>query len=70
VTGYTATTANNTNKVTATAGEDAIILLEVNGTLLDNGTSATWAAGQNVLTVTVTEDGKAATEYTVTVTKS
>jgi hypothetical protein len=70
VTGYTATTANNTNKVTATAGEDAIILLEVNGTLLDNGTSATWAAGENVLTVTVTEDGKAATEYTVTVTKS
>jgi hypothetical protein len=70
VTGYTAITANNTNKVTATAGEDATILLEVNGTMLDNGTSATWAAGQNVLTVTVTEDGKAATEYTVTVTKS
>lgn len=70
MTSYTATTTNNTNKVTAAAGENAIILLEVNGVLLENGTSVAWAAGENVLTITVTEDGKAATEYTVTVTKS
>jgi hypothetical protein len=70
VTSYTATTANNTNKVTATAGEDAILLLEVNGALLGNGTSATWVDGENVLTITVTENGKATTEYTMTVTKS
>lgn len=67
---YTLTTTNNTNKVTATAADDAAILLELNGEIVENGTSLTWASGENTLTVTVTENGKESTTYTVIVTKS
>ena len=67
---YTATTTNNTNKVTATptdpAAEVAIILGE--STEVTNGGNATWEIGENVLTITVS-GGAPDTVYTVTVTK-
>lgn len=63
---YTATTANATNKVTATPteeGDEVVIML--GETEIENGSSATWEVGENVLEITV--DGE--TTYTVTVTK-
>ena len=67
---YTVTTSNNTNQVTATAADDAAILVELNGAAINNGASATWNTGENTLTVTVTDNGKEPTTYTVIVTKS
>lgn len=70
MTEYTATTSNATNKVTATpADETATVEILVGETALENGASATWAAGENTVTVTVT-DGTVSKAYTVTVTKS
>lgn len=67
---YEVATTNATNKVTATAAEGAeiaITLTNTNGTSeIENGTAASWASGENTLTVKV--DGT--TTYTVTVTKS
>lgn len=65
---YEVATTNATNKVTATAdAEVAITLTNANGTTeIENGTAATWATGENTLTIKV--DGT--TTYTVTVTKS
>lgn len=69
-TAYTATTANTTNKVTATAEDSGATISIKNGeTEIANGGSATWAAGENALTITVT-NGTATKTYTVTVTKS
>lgn len=48
----------------------ATIVLELNGETIENGTSVTWASGENTLTVTVTENGKEPTTYTVIVTKT
>lgn len=67
---YTVSTSNNTNKVTATAADDAVILVELNGTAMNNGASATWQTGENTLTVIVTDNGKEPTTYTVIVTKA
>jgi len=70
VTEYTATTSNATNKVTATpADETATVEILVGETEIENGASATWADGENTVTVTVT-DGTVSKAYTVTVTKS
>lgn len=66
MTEYTATTSNSTNKVTATpteAGDEVVIML--GDTEIENGSSATWEVGENVLTITVDNE----TTYTVTVTK-
>ncbi len=69
VTEYAVTTANATNKVTATAeDEDATIVITNGETTVENGQSATWEAGENTLTVTVT-NGETEKVYTVTVTK-
>lgn len=69
VTAYTATTSNNTNKVTATpTDEDATVEISLGVVPIENGTAATWATGENTLTVKVT-NGSASTTYTVTVTK-
>lgn len=69
VTEYAVTTSNSTNKVTATCDdEDASITILVGETPLENGSSATWASGENTLTITVAK-GEAETVYTVTVTK-
>jgi len=74
---YTASTTNATNTVTATpANAGAKVVITNKGTTGDaveipNGTAATWQAGTNTLTITVTaEDGTTTKAYTVTVTKS
>lgn len=70
VTEYTAATENATNKVTAVAADENAEISIVNGeTVVENEGSATWEAGENTLTVTVT-NGTAEKTYTVTVTKS
>ena len=70
VTEYTATTENATNKVTATpTDENATVTILVGETEIENGASATWETGENVVTITV-ENGEESTVYTVTVTKS
>lgn len=67
---YTATTTNATNKVTATAEDNKATISIKNGdTDVANGEAATWADGENVLTVNVV-NGTASKTYTVTVTKS
>lgn len=67
---YTATTTNDADKVTATAtDENAEIVIMLGETEVTNGGNATWAAGENELTITVTNE-TASKEYTVTVTKS
>lgn len=67
---YTAATTNATNKVTATTDDpSAIITIDLDGETIENESSPTWATGDNVLTITVT-DGASVTEYVVTVTKS
>lgn len=67
---YAATTTNATNKVTATTDDpSAVIAIDLDGETIDNESSPTWEAGDNVLTITVT-DGASETIYVVTVTKS
>lgn len=69
---YTASTANNTNTVTAIpTSAGSRIDVTVNDEPLDNGSSAAWKDGSNTVRITVTaEDGAATKTYTVTVTKS
>ncbi len=69
---YTAPTTNATNTITAMpADAGAEIQVKVGDTVIANGSAATWAAGANTVTITVTaEDGKTTKVYTVTVTKS
>lgn len=63
-------TTNATNKVTATTDDpSAIITIDLDGEPIENESSPTWASGENVLTITVT-DGASETVYVVTVTKS
>lgn len=63
-------TSNNTNKVTATpTDENATVVITLGESQIQNGTSATWDVGENVLTITVT-NGTSETIYIVTVTKS
>lgn len=70
MTAYTASTTNATNKITATAeSETATVEITVGETAVENGSSATWQAGENVVTIKVT-DGEAEKTYTVTVTKA
>jgi hypothetical protein len=73
---YTVTTTDATNKVTATTDDPSAVIEivltnseEEEGVTVANGTAATWASGENVLTITVT-DGASETIYVVTVTKS
>lgn len=69
---YTAATTDATNTITAvpaTAG--ATVEITVGTETVSNGSAATWADGENTVTVTVTaEDGTTTKAYTVTVTKS
>lgn len=48
--------------------EDATIEILLGETEIENGTNATWEAGENTLTITVTNE-TSETVYTVTVTK-
>lgn len=67
---YTATTTNATNTITATPTDsNAEVEIKVGETAVENGTAATWSAGENIVTVKVTNGSEAET-YTVTVTKS
>lgn len=68
VTEYTASTTDNTNTVTATATEGTVTIT-VNDAEFENGTAATWNAGENTVVATVV-NGDAEKTYTVTVTKS
>ena len=66
---YEVTTSAATNKITATPeDEDATVEILVGETEIDSGDSATWSAGENTVTITVT-NGEAEKVYTVTVTK-
>lgn len=66
---YTATTANASNTVTATASNSSADVEITNGDdEVTNGSSAYWSEGENTLTVVV-HNGSATESYTVTVTK-
>ena len=67
---YTAATSNATNTITATAADSAAtVAIDVDGTEVASGSAATWAAGENTVTITVTS-GSDSRVYTVIVTKS
>lgn len=56
--------------VTAVAVDSgATVSIDVDGTAIDSGDSATWDDGDNIVTVTVSKGGQSKV-YTVTVTKS
>lgn len=70
VTTYTVSTSNAQNTITATAADSNATIAITNGdTPVTNGTAATWEAGENTVTITVT-NGAASKTYTVTVTKT
>ena len=66
---YTAETSNATNTITATAADGVTVTITVGETAVESGSTATWAAGENTVTI-VASDGTNSTTYTVTVTKS
>lgn len=66
---YTATTSNATNTVTATGADSATVVIKNGSTTVTSGSSATWNAGPNTLTITATKNG-ITTTYTVLVTKT
>lgn len=66
---YTASTANDSDTVTATAASGASAAITVNGVAHTSGQAATWAEGDNEVKVTVTGAGLVTQVYTVTVTK-
>jgi hypothetical protein len=69
-TDYTASTTDASNNIKAVAeSDDATIAIAVDGTIHDNDTAYDWAAGENVVTITVTNESEAKI-YTATVTKS
>lgn len=69
-TSYTATTANDSDKISAkTLYTDAEVAITNGSTKVKNGGNATWSAGTNTLTFAVANDD-VTKEYTVTVTKS
>lgn len=69
---YTASTEAATTTITATpANAGAKIEVKVGTKVIENGKAATWADGENTVTINVTaEDGTNTKTYTVTVTKS
>lgn len=70
VTAYTATTTNTTNTITATpVDEGATVVIESDDATINSSNVATWAAGDNEVTITVTK-GDVEKVYVVTVTKS
>lgn len=67
---YTAATTNATNKITAVADdEEATVEILVGEVEVESGSAATWEAGENTVTITVT-NGDLEKVYTVVVTKS
>lgn len=72
ITSYTANTTNATDPVVAIPEDaDATISIKNGSTTVNNGATASWAAGQNTIKVTVTgSDSETTKVYTVVVTKS
>lgn len=69
VTEYTADTTAASDKVTAAAEDsNAVIVIKNGGTTVTNGNAASWSAGENTLTIEVT-NGSVSKVYTVVVTK-
>ena len=70
-TSYTTTTTDATNTITATAtdSQNATVVIKNGSTTITSGNAATWSAGKNTVTVTVT-NGTSEKVYTVEVTKS
>ena len=69
ITFYTASTPNAEDIITATTTDPAATITIVNGTTaVINGTAATWAIGENVVIITVT-NGSAVTIYTLKINK-
>lgn len=67
---YTAATTNATNAITAVPLDgDATVEIDVDGTTVANGAAATWADGENTVTINVIS-GTETEKYTVVVTKS
>ena len=65
---YAAATTDEANKITATATDpDADISIMLGSDEIENGSNATWAEGENDLTITVSLEDHS-TEYAVTVT--
>ena len=69
ITTYTARTSNTTNTITATGGEDDTVVIKNGSTTVTSGNSATWVDGENVVTVTTTNEAGAVGTYKVYVTK-
>ena len=67
---YTTTTANAKDAITATAASGATAVIQVNGAVVASGADATWTAGANNVTVTVTDANGITVVYQITVTKS
>ena len=67
---YTAGTTNDADKVTATADASLTISIKLNDETFENGSNATWEAGENELEITVTNSASEKKVYTVTVTKA
>lgn len=67
---YTTTTTNATNTITATATDtNATVTIKNGTTTVTSGQSASWSAGQNVVTITVENKGFS-NKYVVVVAKS
>ena len=72
-TAYVAATTNDTDVITAAAGDgNATVTIKNGATSVTNGEDATWTAGANTLTITVSNgtNPTVTKTYTVTVTKS
>ena len=65
---YRTTTSNNTNVITATSTDSSVVAIQNGAQTVTSGTAATWAAGENVVTITATKSG-VTTTYRVYVTK-
>lgn len=65
---YAANTENATDVITAAGAEGVSVAIKVGTTDVENGSAATWSAGENIVTITATGSNMATTVYTVTVT--
>lgn len=55
---YTALTSDSTNTITVTPSDsDATVVIRAGSDTIENGGSATWEAGQNVVSISVTNEG-------------
>lgn len=66
---YTASTSNSSNMISAVPTTGSLATIKVNGKKIQNGSAATWDAGENMVSITVTNGDKSKT-YAVTVTKA